>query len=108
MERLIAWKTGGGNLRITYTGEGNGTVRFESDTENLTGYPRSLTVSFRTTVGNNAKVQSLVVSQPSRKAYVNGDTLVVTNALEASVTSAGMLLMEDADCKVSDNMLIIE
>ena len=105
MERLIAWGTGGGNLRITYTGEGSGTVRLESDTEitytgegsgtvrlesdteNLTGYPRSLTVTFRTTGGTGEKTRRLTVSQPSRKAYVSGGT---------------------AECKVSDNVLIIE
>lgn len=107
MERLIAWGTGGGNLRITYTGEGSGTVRLESDTENLTGYPRSLTVTFRTTGGTGEKTRRLTVSQPSRKAYVSGGTLFVTNALDASV-SDGTLSIEDAECKVSDNVLLIE
>lgn len=107
MERLIAWGTGGGNLRITYTGEGSGTVRLESDTENLTGYPRSLTVTFRTTGGTGEKTRRLTVSQPSRKAYVSGGTLVMTSALDASV-SGGTLLIEDAGCKVSDNVLLIE
>lgn len=107
MERLIAWGTGGGSLRITYTGEGNGTVRMESDTENLTGSVRSLTVTFRTAGGANAVTRTLVVSQPSRKAYVSGGTLVMTSALDASV-SGGTLLIEDAGCKVSDNVLLIE
>lgn len=107
MERLIAWGTGGGNLRITYTGEGSGTVRLESDTENLTGSVRSLTVTFRTDGGANAVTRTLVVSQPSRKAYVSGRTLVMTSALDASV-SGGTLLIEDTGCKVSDNVLLIE
>lgn len=106
MERLIAWGTGGGNLRITYTGDGNGIVRLESDTENLTGSVRSLTVTLRTTGGSNAVTRTLVVSQPSRKAYVSGRTLVMTSALDASV-SGGRLSIEDADCKVSDNVLLI-
>lgn len=107
MERLIAWGTGGGSLRITYTGEGNGTVRMESDTENLTGSVRSLTVTFRTTGGTGEKTQHLTVSQPSRKAYVSGGTLFVTHALDASV-SDGTLSIEDAECNVSDNVLLIE
>lgn len=107
MERLIAWGTGGGSLHVTYTGDGNGTVRLESDTENLTGYPRSLTVTFRTTKGAGEKMLRLTVSQPSRKAYVSGGTLFVTHALGASV-SGGTLTITDAECKVSDNALIIE
>ena len=99
-------------MRITYTGEGSGTVRLESDTENLTGYPRSLTVTFRTTGGTGEKTRRLTVSQPSRKAYVrkayvSGDTLYVTHALDASV-SDGTLSIEDAECRVSDNVLLIE
>lgn len=94
-------------MRITYTGEGSGTVRLESDTENLTGYPRSLTVTFRTTGGTGEKTRRLTVSQPSRKAYVSGDTLYVTHALDASV-SGGTLSIEDAECRVSDNVLLIE
>lgn len=107
MERLIAWGTGGGSLHVTYTGDGNGTVRLESDTENLTGYPRSLTVTFRTTKGAGGKTLRLTVSQPSRKAYVSGGTLFVTHALGASV-SGGTLTITDAECKVSDNVFIIE
>ena len=54
-------------MRITYTGEGSGTVRLESDTENLTGYPRSLTVTFRTTGGTGEKTANFELNRVDSK-----------------------------------------
>jgi hypothetical protein len=46
----IPWNDGSGNIVLTYTGQGNGTVTVTSDTDNL-GNDRQQTVTFYVTDG---------------------------------------------------------
>ena len=48
--KSIAWQTGTGNILLTYTGQGNGTVQIESDANTL-GTARSQVISVKTTQG---------------------------------------------------------
>ena len=47
--KQIAWQTGGGNITLTYTGSGNGTISVASDDNN--GTARSQTIIIQTTKG---------------------------------------------------------
>lgn len=48
--KSIAWDSGGGYIRLTYTGSGNGTISVESD-DNTLGTSRSKTITVKTTLG---------------------------------------------------------
>lgn len=48
--KSIAWDSGGGYIRLTYTGSGNGTISVESD-DNTLGTARSKTITVSTTQG---------------------------------------------------------
>lgn len=104
MEKVIPWIIGGGNLHLTFTGEGNGEIQVSSDTENLTGEERSQSITIKTT--DNKVVKELIVRQSSRKAYVNVDVLVLTKAIDASVL-AGTLSINDNEVKVEEETLVI-
>ena len=104
MEKVIPWIIGGGNLHLTFTGVGNGKIQVSSDTENLTGEERSQTITIKTT--DNKVVKELIVRQSSRKAYVNAEVLVLTNALNASVTGETLSIV-DKEVKVEEETLII-
>ena len=58
--KQIAWNTGGGNITLTYTGQGNGTIDVVSDANNLST-ERSQTITVKTT--NGAIVKNLTVKQ---------------------------------------------
>ena len=47
--KTIAWNSGGGYIRLAYTGSGNGTISVTSDVNN--GAARSQTISVKTTYG---------------------------------------------------------
>jgi hypothetical protein len=47
----IPWRDGPGNIVLTYTGQGNGTVVVTSDADNLDGRSRQQTVTFVVTDG---------------------------------------------------------
>jgi len=68
--KRIAWTTGSGNITLTYTGQGNGTITVESDENNL-GAARSQIVSIHTT--DNVKTKNLTVNQAACPFPV-GDT----------------------------------
>ena len=54
METLtIPWNDGNGNIILTYTGQGDGTVTVESTTDNL-GVDRQQTITLKTTDGTKA------------------------------------------------------
>ena len=44
----IPWNDGNGNIILTYTGQGDGTVTVQSSTDNL-GQPRSQVITLKTT-----------------------------------------------------------
>lgn len=105
MEKVIPWDTGGGNLHLTYTGKGNSSIVITSDTENYTGFTRTKLIVISTSKGGTVNRQ-LTVKQPSRKAYVEGETLVFTRAATVSVSSDS-LTIEDSDMTVANGTLII-
>lgn len=104
MEKVIPWTTGGGNLHLVFTGEGNGTIKISSDTENLSGEERRQSITVKTT--NNEKIIELIVRQSSLKAYVNVDVLVLTKAIDTSVSSS-TLSINDNEVKVEEETLVI-
>lgn len=105
MEKVISWDTGGGNLHLSYTGQGNGEISIWSDSNNYTGETRQKSIQLKTTKGNSVIV-TLLVSQLSHKAYVSGENLILTSALNASVIS-GTLNINDKEVYVENGNLHI-
>lgn len=103
MERVIAWNRGGGSLHVSYTGEGSGIVTIWSDTANLSGVTRSLTITLTTTAGTNPVTRRITVSQLSRKYYTDGNTLVITEAMDEATADGSRLVLTDPVNTVSDN-----
>lgn len=68
MTTRIPWNDGNGNIVLTFTGHGNGTVTVESDTDNR-GIERQQVLTLRTTGSNPVSVQVLVV-QLSGQQYL--------------------------------------
>lgn len=106
MEKVIPWDIGGGNLHLVFSGNGNGNIVITSDTENLTGKTRAKIITISTNKGGSVSRQ-LLVSQLSKKAYVDNDTLIITSAVNSSVLS-GTLKINDQDIDVTDETLIIQ
>jgi alcohol dehydrogenase class IV len=63
--KTIAWDTGSGNITLTYTGQGNGSVFVMSD-PNDSQITRSKTITIKTTLGAGAKVLSVIIKQDAR------------------------------------------
>lgn len=105
MEKVIPWDTGGGNLHLSYTGQGNGEIIIWSDSENYTGETRKKNIQINTTKGSSV-IATLLVSQVSHKAYVSGDSLILTKALNAYVVSE-TLNINDSEVYVEDSNLHI-
>lgn len=62
--KVIAWETGTGNITLTYTGDGDGTIRVESDANNLATV-RSQEITVRTTDGSNIS-RTVTIRQAAR------------------------------------------
>jgi hypothetical protein len=94
----IPWKDGPGNIVLTYTGQGNGTVTVTSDTDNK-GYDRQQTISFYVTDG--AIRHTLVSSNDNRLKTADGHYLrSLDNAMKVTVTviqPTGMRVIVTAD-----------
>lgn len=105
MEKVIPWETGGGNLHLSYAGQGNGEISIWSDSNNYTGKTRQKTIQLKTTKGSSVIV-TLLVSQLSYKAYVSEENLILTSALNASVVN-GTLNIEDNEVYVENGNLYI-
>lgn len=103
MEKVIPWDTGGGNLHLSYTGQGSGDITIWSDTHNYTGKTRQKSIQLRTTKGSIVIV-TILVSQLSHKAYVSNDTLILTSAMNASVIN-GTLDIDDREVFVENGKL---
>lgn len=103
MEKVIPWDSGGGNLHLTYMGQGNGPIVITSDTENYTGVTRTKLVSISTTKGSSV-IRQLTVRQRSIRAYVEGERLVFTAASGATVSGA-KLQLQTADGTVQGETL---
>jgi hypothetical protein len=73
MTKRIPWNDGNGNIVLTFTGQGNGSVTVESDTDNR-GIRRQQVLTFRTTGSNPITVQVLVV-QPSGMQYLRAQSV---------------------------------
>lgn len=59
--KVKTWPTGG-NVTLTYGGQGNGTIVIESD-DNPTDEARSMTVTVETTAGSPVQTRTVTVSQ---------------------------------------------
>lgn len=105
MEKIIPWDIGGGNLHLSYTGEGNGDIKIWSDTENFTGKTRSRLITLKTTKGSS-KTLLLPVYQKSYRAYVTDENLVLTSAVAASVSNS-ILTIYDSDVYIEGDNLHI-
>lgn len=105
MEKVIPWDTGGGNLHLSYTGKGNGEISIWSDSNNYSGKTRQKSIQLKTTKGNSV-IATLLISQLSHKAYVSGENLILTSALNASVIS-GTLNINDKEVYVENGNLHI-
>lgn len=100
MTTRIPWNDGNGNIVLTFTGQGNGTVTVESNTDNR-GIERQQVLTFRTTGNNPVTVQVLVV-QLSGQQYltaqgiqlrtVDGKLLKVAPPLMIPLTAQGARL----------------
>jgi len=71
--KTIAWNEGSGNITVTYTGSGDGTIAVESDENNL-DVSRSQQVTVETTKGGTVS-QSLTITQAAGPNFrlSNGD-----------------------------------
>lgn len=72
----IPWADGNGNVILTYTGQGDGTVTVQSDTDNL-GDTRQMVLTLKTT-GANPATATLTITQPTGMQVlidVDGKTL---------------------------------
>lgn len=69
--KTIAWTTGSGNITLTYTGQGNGSISVASD-ENDSFDERSQSFDIVTTNGSPEKAVSILVKQEGKK-YAVGD-----------------------------------
>lgn len=63
MEKNIPWNTGGGNIKISFTGNGNEDIAIESDTPNESFEKRIQVITLRTTKGTSIQTKSLTVMQ---------------------------------------------
>ena len=72
----IPWSDGNGNIILTYTGQGDGTVTVISDTDNL-GDDRQQVLTFKTVGASPVTVQVTVVQPTGMKVLldVNGNAL---------------------------------
>lgn len=70
--KTIAWTTGNGNITLTYTGQGNGSISVASD-ENTSFDDRSQSFSIVTTDGTPEQAISILVTQKG-KSYSVGET----------------------------------
>lgn len=75
----IPWNDGPGNIVLTYTGQGNGTVTVTSDTDNL-GHDRRQTITF--VVTDNAIKEYVVTSNSKQLVTASGHAL---GCLESSM-----------------------
>lgn len=67
--KTIAWKTGSGNITLTYTGQGNGSISVVSD-ENDSFDDRSQSFDVVTTNGSPEKAVSILVKQQGKRYEV--------------------------------------
>lgn len=69
--KTIAWTTGGGNITLSYSGQGNGSVSVSSS-ENSSFEARSQSIYLSTTLGSPAKNIAVTITQQG-KSYSPGD-----------------------------------
>lgn len=67
----IPWNDGNGNITLTYTGQGDGTVTVQSSTDNL-GQPRSQVITLKTTGENPATATVTIIQPTGRKLLLSG------------------------------------
>lgn len=79
-QQLIPWKTGSGNIIMTFTGYGNETVTVTSDENNLRT-SRSQTITFKTTSGGVVSRQVTVTqaAKPSNFRLSDGKFLKLSD-----------------------------
>ena len=72
----IPWNDGNGNILLTNTGQGDGTVTVRSDTDNL-GDDRQQVLTFKTTGANPVTAQVTVIQPTGMQVLldVNGNAL---------------------------------
>jgi uncharacterized protein (DUF2345 family) len=84
--KVIPWTTGTGNITLTYTGQGNGTIVVQSDDNNL-DVSRSQSITVETTKGGTVS-KSLTITQaagPNFRLY-GGDILRLADGNYLSVS----------------------
>lgn len=71
--KVIPWTTGTGNITLTYTGQGNGTIVVQSDDNNL-DVSRSQSITVETTKGGTVS-KFLTITQAAGPNFrlSNGD-----------------------------------
>lgn len=75
--KVKPWPTGG-NVTLTYVGQGNGTIVVQTD-DNPTDVARSMTVTVETTAGSPAQTKTLTVNQAAGPNFrLNGGAAYVT------------------------------
>ncbi len=81
----IPWNDGPGNIVLTYTGQGNGSVVVTSDADNLDNKARQQTVTFFVT--NGAIRNEVVTSSNNLIRTSDGNTVrTLDNTMKVSVT----------------------
>jgi len=84
-QKTIQWPTGG-NVTLTYPGQGDGPVTVQSD-DNPTDEARSMTVTIETTKGSPVQTKAFTVTQaagPNFRLY-GGDILRLADGNYLSV-----------------------
>ena len=104
----IPWKNGPGNIVLTYTGQGNGTVVVTSDANNL-DYERQQTISFYVT--NGAIREDIMTHDSLQLRTSDGKQLTCLNpSMKVSVTviqrGKVILLANGAQLVTSDGNLL--
>lgn len=74
----IPWNDGNGNIILTYTGQGDGTVVVQSSTDNL-GEDRSQVITLKTVGDNPVTATVTVVQQTGLLTLVSGDSYVLND-----------------------------
>lgn len=83
--KSIAWTTGTGNITLTYTGQGDGTIAVQSDPNNLYE-ARSAQIIVRTTDGSN--IERTITIQQAANVRIDISTAIVTASTQTYSGSA--------------------
>lgn len=83
--KTIAWTTGTGNITLTYTGQGDGTITVSSDDN--TGAARSQTIVIETTAGTPVVTKNVTINQAAAAPAIQN--FAYTGSVQSCTLPAG-------------------